>query len=67
MSPGGTVELQLREASGGQVGMHSVAEALSRLDFSAANPCTGSVFVEGVEPGDDLVVTFEEIAVDEPL
>jgi acetamidase/formamidase len=62
VAPGDVIELTMREASGGQIDRTSEAQALGRLDFSALNPCTGPVYVTGAEPGDDLVVTIEDIA-----
>lgn len=64
VAPGETVELELRDASGGQIGAHDDATAVGRLDFSAVNPCTGPVYVEGAEPDDDLLVTVLDIATD---
>jgi acetamidase/formamidase len=62
VAPGDTVELQLVDASGGQIGASDDAGAVARLDFTAVNPCTGPVFVDGARPGDDLVVTILDIA-----
>lgn len=62
VAPGDVVELQLQDASGGQIDRDADAAAVGRLDMSAVNPCTGPVLVDGAEPGDDLVVTFDEIA-----
>jgi acetamidase/formamidase len=62
VAPGDEVELAVVDASGGQIGRHDDASALSRLDFTAVNPCTGPVAVDGAEPGDDLVVTVLDIA-----
>ena len=62
VAPGDTVELELVDASGGQIAANDDASAVARLDFAAVNPCTGPVFVDGAQPGDDLVVTILEIA-----
>jgi acetamidase/formamidase len=62
VGPGDTVELELVDASGGQIDAADDARAVARLDFSAVNPCTGPVFVDGAQPGDDLVVTIVDIA-----
>jgi acetamidase/formamidase len=64
VGPGDVVELQLRDASGGQIRADDDESALGRLDFSTVNPCTGPVFVDGAAPGDELVVTMLDIAVD---
>lgn len=61
-APGDEVELELLDASGGQITPGDDASALSRLDFSAVNPCTGPLLVHGAVPGDDLVVTVLDIA-----
>ena len=58
VAPGDELELELLDASGGQVTAEDDAGAIERLDFSAVNPCTGPVLVEGAKPGDDLVVTL---------
>src|SRR5579859_3443156 len=62
VAPGDTVELQLMDASGGQIRADDDASAVARLDFAAVNPCTGPVFIDGAQPGDDLVVTILDIA-----
>lgn len=59
---GDEVELELVDASGGQIRRDDDASALTRLDFAAVNPCTGPIFVDGAEVGDDLVVTLLDIA-----
>src|SRR5689334_9486547 len=64
VGPGDIVELQVQDASGGQIGRDDNATAVGRLDFSEVNPCTGPVYVEGAEPGDDLIVTVLDIATD---
>lgn len=61
-APGDEVELELLDASGGQITSDDDAAALARLDFAAVNPCTGPLLVHGAEPGDDLVVTVLDIA-----
>jgi acetamidase/formamidase len=62
VAPGEIVELELHDASGGQITAADDASAIGRLDFAAVNPCTGPVFVEGALPGDDLVVTLLDVA-----
>lgn len=64
IAPGDTVELEVQDASGGQIARDDGADAVGRLDFAAVNPCTGPVYVEGAEPGDELVVTILDIATD---
>lgn len=65
VAPGDTVELAVQDASGGQIGPQDGTEAVGRLDFATVNPCTGPVYVEGAEPGDELVVTILDIATDD--
>ncbi len=63
VEPGAVVEVDTLDSSGGQIGPDASAAALATLDFNAVNPCTGPIYVDGAEPGDDLVVTFEELEV----
>jgi acetamidase/formamidase len=58
VAPGDELELDLLDASGGQITTGDDQTAIARLDFSAVNPCTGPVLVDGAQPGDDLVVTL---------
>lgn len=60
----GEVELELRDAANGQLGPSSRAAMLPHLDPAQVNPVTGPVHVEGAEPGDALVVTLLDLAVD---
>jgi acetamidase/formamidase len=62
VGPGDELTLDLADASGGQIDRHDDASAIARLDINTVNPCTGPVFIEGVAPGDDLVVEILEIA-----
>ena len=62
VGPGDELTLDLADASGGQIDRNDDASAIARLDFSAINPCTGPVFIEGVAAGDDVVVEILEIA-----
>lgn len=64
IAPGDQVELEVQDASGGQIARTDGADAVGRLDFAAVNPCTGPVYVEGAEPGDELVVTILDITTD---
>ena len=52
--PGTRVVFETLDALGGQV--RSEEDFLSELDFNRVNPATGPVRIEGVEPGDTLVV-----------
>ncbi|AFZ68016.1 putative acetamidase/formamidase [Deinococcus peraridilitoris DSM 19664] len=60
--PGETVEFEVLDASGGQLGAQATLDDLRALDFGLVNPVTGPVFVEGAEPGDALIVEILEFA-----
>jgi acetamidase/formamidase len=62
LEPGDEVELEVRDASDGQITPASTAADIGRLDFSRVNPVTGPLFVRGAEPGDALVVEVLELA-----
>lgn len=62
VDPGTEVTLELRDASGGQITPEDESDAIGRLDFGRVNPCTGPIGVEGLEPGEGLVITILEIA-----
>lgn len=56
---GETARFDVLDALGGQV--RTETDILSGLDFNRVNPATGPVRVEGVEPGDTLVVRIISI------
>jgi acetamidase/formamidase len=58
LAPGTSLEFDVAEASGGQLGSMSTVDDVGRLDFAKINPVTGPVFIEGAEPGDVLKVTL---------
>ena len=62
VEPGSEVTLELRDASGGQVAPHDGPDVIGRFDLARVNPCTGPIAVEGLAPGDGLVVTILDIA-----
>ena len=62
VEPGDTVELEIRDASDGQITRTSTAGDIGRLDFARVNPVTGPIFVRGAEPGDALIVEILELA-----
>jgi len=64
IAPGDTIEVELENASGGQLAADSPASALATLDFGRINPVTGPIFVEGAKPGDALVVEILSLDVD---
>ena len=53
---GATVELEVTDASGGQLDKGSGLDAVAALDFARVNPVTGPVYVKGAQPGDALEV-----------
>jgi acetamidase/formamidase len=55
------VELEVRDASGGQLNQDSDTAAVAALDFSRVNPVTGPVFVKGARPGDTLAIDILEL------
>ena len=63
VAPGCSVEFEVVEATGGQLGRTSRVEDVARLDFTRVNPVTGPVFVQGARPGDVLVVEILEFGV----
>ncbi len=65
IEPGGSVELVLQDAFGGQLGLHATPADIAALDLGAANPLTGPVAVAGAAPGDTLAVTIDELTVGE--
>lgn len=58
IAPGESLEFDVSDSSGGQLGETSTVADVARLDFGKVNPVTGPVFVEGAEPGDVLKVTL---------
>jgi acetamidase/formamidase len=65
VQPGDTVTFEVANSSGGQIERDSSVEAVRALDFSAVNPVTGPVRVEGAAPGDVLVVELLDIDVED--
>ncbi len=62
IAPGDSLEFDVLDASGGQLGMASTVADVGRLDFGKINPVTGPVYVDGAEPGDVLKVTLLSFA-----
>jgi len=58
IAPGETVEFEIVDASGGQLGPESTLADVAALDFAKVNPVTGPVLIDGAEPGDALKVTL---------
>jgi acetamidase/formamidase len=64
LAPGESVELDLLDASAGQLTDASVAADIAGLDFGRINPVTGPVRVAGARPGDAVAVHVVELDVD---
>jgi acetamidase/formamidase len=62
VAPGDVVELDTLDPGGGQIGPHSKADELPRLDFMRVNPVTGPIFIDGAAPGDAIRIRVESIA-----
>jgi acetamidase/formamidase len=62
IAPGRSLEFEVADASGGQLGATSTVEDVDRLDFDKVNPVTGPVFIDGAAPGDVLKVTLLSLA-----
>jgi acetamidase/formamidase len=58
---GETVELEVTDASGGQLDRDSEVADVAALDFTRVNPVTGPVFVKGAAPGDVLEVEIRSL------
>ena len=63
VAPGDEVELQVRDASDGQITPTSTVQDVATLDSDRVNPITGPVAVAGVDPGDVLVVEVLDVDV----
>src|SRR5258707_9275477 len=58
VAPGESLEFEVTDASGGQLGETSTVGDVAGLDFTKINPVAGPVFIDGAEPGDVLKVTL---------
>jgi len=56
VADGETVEIEIQEASSGVITQHSTAADIQKLRPERANPLSGPVFIEGIQPGDGLQV-----------
>jgi acetamidase/formamidase len=63
LGPGDAVEVEVTDASGGQLTASSSVDDIAALDFARLNPVTGPIHVDGAQPGDTLVVDVLDIAV----
>ena len=62
---GAVIELELKEASDGQLTPTSTAADIPRVSFDPIHPLTGPIYVEGAEPGDVLAVTIHHIELED--
>jgi acetamidase/formamidase len=65
VEPGTTVELELLDGFGGQLGPAATGADVAALDLDLANPLTGPIVVRGAAPGDALVVEVLDVTVGE--
>jgi acetamidase/formamidase len=65
VEPGTTVELELADCFGGQLGPDATGADVATLDLDLANPLTGPIAVRGAQPGDALVVDVLDVTVGE--
>ncbi|MBD2102611.1 acetamidase/formamidase family protein [Leptolyngbya sp. FACHB-261] len=59
VAPGETVELDIQDASSGQLTPDSTVADVLAFDFSRTNPVTGPIYIEGAEPGDAVKLTVQ--------
>ena len=62
IAPGESLEFDVADAAGGQLGAASTVLDVGRLNFAKINPVNGPVFVDGAAPGDVLKITLLEFA-----
>ena len=60
IASGDSIELEMLDASDGQITQLSTLSDVRSFDFDRANPVNGPIFVDGAEPGDALKVTILE-------
>jgi acetamidase/formamidase len=58
VAPGDSVEFDVLDAAGGQLGPTSTVADVGTMDFARINPVCGPVLVDGAQPGDVLKVTL---------
>ena len=62
VEPGDTIEVEVLDSGGGQIGPGSTAADAGALDFGRVNPVTGPIAVHGAEPGDAVRLTLLSVA-----
>jgi acetamidase/formamidase len=63
VASGGRIELDLSDASGGQLTADSASDAVPRIELARVNPVTGPIRILGATPGDAVVVRILELDV----
>lgn len=58
IEPGIDLEIELNDASDGQLTQDSKPADLATLESARVNPVTGPIYIEGAEPGDAIKVTL---------
>ncbi len=58
VAPGDVVDIEVFDASGGQLTPTSTAADVDAFVFETINPVTGPILVDGAEPGDALKITL---------
>jgi acetamidase/formamidase len=58
---GETVEFDLLDSAGGQIGPDSTVDAIQNLDFARVDQVHGPIYVEGAAPGDTLEVEIVDL------
>ena len=61
VEPGEEVTLETRDANDLQIGPHTTAKDLEKLERTVAHPLTGPVYVKGAKPGDLLEIEYLDI------
>ena len=63
LAPGDTVEVELSDCFGGQLGASATGAHVAAIDLDLANPLTGPIRLDGARPGDALGVELVDVAV----
>jgi formamidase len=61
VEPGEEVTLETRDAVDLQIGPHTTAKDLEKMERTVAHPLTGPVYVKGARPGDLLEIEYVDI------
>jgi len=61
VAPGDLIRIETVDSSGGQIGPTTTAADIPGMDASRYCPLCGPVCIDGVEPGDAVLVTVEDL------